>query len=93
MRVGSLGCRYRAAVGKFVNVRVMHWLLSAALLVLVVLFAVWFHDDSRLFVALIVFVLLAVLIGVLVVRSARVCFWVGVFVLGWFSHGVMSAWS
>ncbi len=92
-RAGSPGRRYRAAAGKPVNVRAMHWLLSAALLALAVLFAVWFHDDPRPLAALIVFVLPAALTGVLAVRSARARFWAGVFALGWFSHGVMSAWS
>nr|WP_283161080.1 DUF2069 domain-containing protein [Xanthomonas nasturtii] len=71
----------------------MHWLLSAALLALAALFAVWFHDDPRPLAALIVFVLPAALTGVLAVRSARARFWAGVFALGWFSHGVMAAWS
>ncbi|AVQ06080.1 TPA: DUF2069 domain-containing protein [Xanthomonas vasicola pv. zeae] len=75
------------------SVRVMHWLLSAALLALAVLFAVWFHDDPRPIAALIVFVLPTALTGVLAVRSARARFWAGVFALGWFSHGVMAAWS
>ncbi|MBB4722844.1 DUF2069 domain-containing protein [Xanthomonas euvesicatoria] len=75
------------------SVRAMHWLLSAALLALAALFAVWFHDDPRPLAALIVFVLPAALTGVLAVRSARARFWAGVFALGWFSHGVMAAWS
>nr|WP_244668586.1 MULTISPECIES: DUF2069 domain-containing protein [Xanthomonas] len=68
-------------------------MLSAALLALAALFAVWFHDDPRPLAALIVFVLPAALTGVLAVRSARARFWAGVFALGWFSHGVMAAWS
>ncbi|MFW3173381.1 DUF2069 domain-containing protein [Xanthomonas phaseoli] len=75
------------------SVRATHWLLSAALLALAALFAVWFHDDPRPLAALIVFVLPAALTGVLAVRSARARFWAGVFALGWFSHGVMAAWS
>ncbi|KUF24941.1 DUF2069 domain-containing protein [Xanthomonas phaseoli] len=75
------------------SVRATHWLLSAALLPLAALFAVWFHDDPRPLAALIVFVLPAALTGVLAVRSARARFWAGVFALGWFSHGVMAAWS
>lgn len=71
----------------------MRWLLSAALLALAVLFAAWFHDDPRPIAALIVFVLPAALTGALAVRSARARFWAGVFALGWFSHGVMVAWS
>lgn len=71
----------------------MHWLLTAALLALAALFAAWFHDDPRPLAALIVFVLPAALTGVLAVRSARARFWAGVFALGWFSHGVMAAWS
>ncbi|MCC4606965.1 DUF2069 domain-containing protein [Xanthomonas campestris pv. zinniae] len=75
------------------SLRATRWLLTAALLALALLFVAWFHDDARPIAALIVFVLPAALTGVLAVRSARARFWAGVFALGWFSHGVMAAWS
>ncbi len=69
-------------------------LLSAALLALSTLFALWFHHDRNVIAALLFFALppLLLAIGVWARRpSAR--FWSGVIALGWFSHGVMIAWA
>ncbi len=69
-------------------------LLVASLLALSALFAWWFRGDRHLVATLIVFTAppLLLAIGVLLRRpTAR--FWSGVLALGWFSHGVMSAWS
>ncbi|MCC4588187.1 DUF2069 domain-containing protein [Xanthomonas sp. NCPPB 1067] len=73
--------------------RAVHWSLAAALLALAALFVIWFHDDAHRTAALLVFALPPALMGALAVRSARARFWAGVFALGWFSHGVMAAWS
>ncbi|WAT14367.1 DUF2069 domain-containing protein [Xanthomonas fragariae] len=75
------------------SLRATHWLLTVALLTLTVLFVIWFRDDPRRTAALLVFALPSALTGVLAVRSAHARFWAGVFALGWFSHGVMVAWS
>ena len=40
-----------------------------------------------------VFRLVAMVMAMGAVRSARARFWAGVFALGWFSHGIMAAWS
>ena len=69
-------------------------LLSAALLALAALFALWSRDDRNVIAVLLVFALppLLLAIGVWARRpSAR--FWSGVIALGWFSHGVMVAWA
>ncbi|CAD0349295.1 DUF2069 domain-containing protein [Xanthomonas hortorum] len=75
------------------SLRALHWLLTAALLALAVVFVVWFHDDRHRTAALLVFALPPALLAALALRSARARFWAGVFALGWFSHGVMAAWS
>ncbi|WP_115561391.1 DUF2069 domain-containing protein [Xanthomonas arboricola] len=75
------------------SLRAVHWLLTFALLALTVVYVIWFHDDQRRTAALLVFALPPALTGVLAVRSARARFWAGTFALGWFSHGVMAAWS
>ncbi|CAG2085613.1 DUF2069 domain-containing protein [Xanthomonas euroxanthea] len=75
------------------SLRATHWLLTAALLALTVLFVTWFHDDRHRAAALLVFALPPALMAALALRSARARFWAGVFALGWFSHGVMAAWS
>ncbi|WP_115555482.1 MULTISPECIES: DUF2069 domain-containing protein [Xanthomonas] len=73
--------------------RAAHWLLTAALLAMSALFVVWFHDDRHRVAALLVFALPPLLMAMGAVRSARARFWAGVFALGWFSHGIMAAWS
>ncbi len=75
------------------SLRALHWLLTVALLALTVLFVAWFHDDRHRTAALLVFALPPALMAALALRSARARFWAGVFALGWFSHGVMAAWS
>ena len=68
--------------------------LIGALLGLVALYAVWFHDDRHRIAALLVFSLPPLLLarGALA-RRRTAPFWAGVFALAWFSHGVMSAWT
>ncbi|MBB4130700.1 DUF2069 domain-containing protein [Xanthomonas sp. 3075] len=75
------------------SLRAVHWLLTAALVALTLLFVIWFRDDRHQLAALLVFALPPALMAALALRSARARFWAGVFALGWFSHGVMAAWS
>jgi len=71
--------------------------LALALLLLGGVFAAWFADDRHWLASHLVFTLppLALAIALLAWRSARarLAFWSSVLALGWFSHGVMSAWS
>ena len=68
--------------------------LVGALLALGVLFVAWFADDPRPAVALSVFALPPLLLAVARWRGHRkASFWAGVLALGWFSHGVMVAWT
>jgi uncharacterized membrane protein len=68
--------------------------LVAALVGLTTLYLVWFSDDRHRIAAWLVFALPPALcaLGALADRPAA-RFWAGVFALGWFSHGVMSAWT
>lgn len=68
--------------------------LAAALAALVLLYAVWFRNDTHLFTALLIFAAppLLLLLGVLC-GNAKSVFWAGVFGLMWFCHGVMVAWA
>lgn len=68
--------------------------LIGALLGLVALYAVWFHDDRHRIAALLVFALPPLLLALgALARRRTASFWAGVFALAWFSHGVMSAWT
>ncbi|HEU4813769.1 MAG TPA: DUF2069 domain-containing protein [Xanthomonadaceae bacterium] len=68
--------------------------LVGALLALGVLFVAWFVDDPRPAVAVSVFALPPLLLAVARWRGHRkAAFWAGVLALGWFSHGVMVAWT
>ncbi len=68
--------------------------LVAALLALAALFVAWFAPQPSARVALAVFALPPVLLAALALRGSRkAAFWAGVFALGWFSHGVMVAYS
>ncbi|HEY5849926.1 MAG TPA: DUF2069 domain-containing protein [Lysobacter sp.] len=70
------------------------WVLIVALLTLAALFVAWFAPQPSPWVALGVFALPPVLLAVAALRGNRkASFWAGVFALGWFSHGVMVAWS
>ncbi len=68
--------------------------LAIALLLLSALFGWWFRDDRHVIATLVVFTLppLLLAIGAWLGRPLAV-FWSGVLALGWFSHGVMTAWS
>ncbi len=69
-------------------------LLSAALLCLSALFALWFRDDRNYIAAVLFFALPPLLLAIGVwVRRGSARFWSGVIALGWFSHGVMIAWA
>ncbi|WDS35889.1 DUF2069 domain-containing protein [Pseudoxanthomonas sp.] len=69
-------------------------LLAIALLALSALFAWWFRDDPHFVATLVVFTLPPLLLAVGARLGARLAvFWSGVLALGWFSHGVMTAWS
>ena len=68
--------------------------LIAALLALVALYAVWFHDDKHRIASLLVFAAPPLLLALGALARRRTApFWAGVFALAWFSHGVMSAWT
>lgn len=69
-------------------------LLAITLLALSALFGWWFRDDRHYLATLVVFTLppLVLAIGARL-GSPLAVFWSGVLALGWFSHGVMTAWS
>lgn len=73
--------------------RVARLVLCMALLALTALYLGWFAGDRDRLAAWLVFALPPLLLAPLVWRGARARFWAAVFALGWFSHGVMSAWS
>jgi uncharacterized membrane protein len=69
-------------------------LLPGLLLALAAAYAGWFAGDRHGGLALLVFALPPVLLALWAAfGSARAAFWAGVLALGWFSHGVMLAWS
>jgi len=69
-------------------------LLSAALLALAAVFALWFRNDRNVVAALLFFALPPLLLAIGVwMRRGSARFWSGVIALGWFSHGVMIAWA
>jgi uncharacterized membrane protein len=68
--------------------------LAIALLALSALFAWWFREDRHFSATLVVFTLPPLLLAIGARIGARLAvFWSGVLALGWFSHGVMTAWS
>ncbi len=68
------------------------WLV-VALLALAALHAAWFLREGST-VGLVVFALPPLLLAALLRwRAGAARFWSGVLALGWFSHGVMLAWS
>jgi uncharacterized membrane protein len=68
--------------------------LAIALLALSALFGWWFRDDRHYLATLLVFTLPPLLLAIGARLGARLAvFWAGVLGLGWFSHGVMTAWS
>ena len=65
-----------------------------ALLALSGLFIAWFGPQPSPLAALVVFALPPLLLAALAWRGGqRAAFWSGLLALGWFSHGVMVAWS
>jgi len=69
-------------------------MLALVLLAQLLLYLAWFHDDSNLLAALLVFVLpLALLLAGALAGSARSAFWAGVLGLFLFCHAVMTAWA
>jgi uncharacterized membrane protein len=68
--------------------------LTAALLALAALFIAWFAPRPMPWDELVVFALPPLLLAVARWRGRRTAgFWASVLALGWFSHGVMVAWS
>ncbi len=68
--------------------------LVLALLGLMGVFVAWFGSDATPTAELLVFAAPPLLLAVGVLRRVRsASFWAGVLALGWFSHGVMVAWS
>lgn len=69
-------------------------LLTLALVVLVVLYALWFGARAQWF-ALAVFAAPPLWLAIALLRGggARTGFFAGVLALAWFSHGVMVAWT
>ena len=68
--------------------------LVGALLALGALFIAWFIEDANPAAALVVFALPPLLLAAARWRGYRgAAFWAGVLALGWFSHGVMAAWT
>lgn len=68
--------------------------LVASLLALATLFVAWFAPRSNPWDELVVFALPPLLLAIGRWRGRRTAgFWASVLALGWFSHGVMVAWS
>jgi uncharacterized membrane protein len=69
--------------------------LAVVLLALAALYSAWFWPDAHRWPALGLFALPPLAMGIRLLRgdAPRLRFWAGVFALGWFSHGVMVAWS
>jgi len=75
-------------------VRTSRKVLAGALLALSALFVAWMHDDRYALAAMLVFALPPLVLMAFVLRgSAGAAFWSGVIGLGWFSHGIMVAYS
>ena len=76
------------------NATLARWALILALLGLALLYAAWFLPHAHRWAALAVFVLPpALLAWSCWLGHSRARFWAGVLALGWFSHGVMVAWT
>ncbi|SEK60353.1 Predicted membrane protein [Pseudoxanthomonas sp. GM95] len=69
-------------------------LLAIGLLALSALFGWWFRDDRHYLATLLVFTLPPLVLAIGARLGSRLAaFWTGVLGLGWFSHGVMTAWT
>jgi len=68
--------------------------LVCALLALTGLYLLWFGGMPSPWAALLVFAVPAAAVAIAVLRGWRAAgFWSGVFALGWFSHGIMVAYT
>jgi len=68
--------------------------LLLALIALAALYTWWFLDDRHWLATQLVFTAPPLLLAIALRFGWRLApFWSGVCALGWFSHGVMSAWS
>ena len=68
--------------------------LIVALIVLTGLYLLWFGGLPSPWAALLVFALPPAVLAMAAMRSWRQAgFWAGVLALGWFSHGIMVAWT
>ncbi|MCL7715677.1 DUF2069 domain-containing protein [Stenotrophomonas mori] len=71
-----------------------HSTLLLALMALAALYTWWFLHDRHWLATQLVFTAPPLLLAIaLRLGWRRAPFWSGVLALGWFSHGVMSAWS
>jgi uncharacterized membrane protein len=69
-------------------------LLIAALIALTGLYLLWFGATPSPWTALLVFALPPAALAMAGLRGWRQAgFWAGVLALGWFSHGIMVAWT
>lgn len=76
------------------GVRTPRPLLALMLLALSALFGWWFRDDRHVLATLLVFTAPPLVLAIGARLGSRLAvFWSGVLALGWFSHGVMTAWS
>lgn len=70
------------------------WWLVGSLLVLAALYAGWLGSGRHAVASLLVFALPPLLLaGLLLARWVQARYWCSVAALGWFSHGVMRAWT
>jgi uncharacterized membrane protein len=68
--------------------------LLVCLIALFGLYLLWFGNQPDPWAEMVVFALPPALLAMAALRGVRTAaFWAGVFALGWFSHGVMVAWS
>lgn len=76
------------------SVHVSRHLLVATLIALTGLYLLWFGLAPDPWAALMVFALPPAALAIAALRGWRAAgFWAGVLALGWFSHGVMVAWT
>jgi uncharacterized membrane protein len=74
--------------------RLSRRVLISALIVLTGVYLLWFGALPSPWAALLVFALPPMVLAMAALRGARTAgFWAAVLALGWFSHGVMVAWT
>lgn len=70
------------------------WWLIASLLLLAAVYAGWLGNGRHAVASLLVFALPPLLLaGLLLAHWQQARYWCSVVALGWFSHGVMRAWT